>query len=90
MISSILHLLNPLWREYDGIFSPEHYMILPGIILMFPDPRLLKRLDPLQLLLLLPFDPLGRRQCQQKLSVIGEPTDHILLLLDLTPYVDDL
>ena len=90
MISNVMHLLNPFLWEYDGILPSENYMILSSIILMLSDPSLLEWFKSLLMLLFNLFDPLWRRQSKQKLSMICQPANHILLLLYLAPYVNDL
>lgn len=65
-------------------------MILASVVLMFADPRFLERFKGLLSLFLDLFNPLWRRKRQEKLTMIGQSTHHILLFLDLAPYVDDL
>ena len=89
-ITGILHLLYALRWENNGIFTTKHDMILASVVLMFADPRFLERFKGLLSLFLDLFNPLWRRKRQEKLTMIGQSTHHILLFLDLAPYVDDL
>ena len=59
VIACVLHHLNALWREYDGILASEDNMILSRVVLVFADPRLLERLERLLPVLLDHLDPLG-------------------------------
>ena len=88
--TSVLHLINALLRENNGVFASEDDVILSGVIFVLSDPVLFELFQCLGVLRLDMVDPLCRGQLQQELAMIRQLSHHVLLLLYFAPNVNDL
>lgn len=88
--TSILHLLDTLLREYNGILTSKNNVILSRIIFMLSYPLLLKLFESLLVLRFHLINPLSRRKLKQESAMISQASHHIFLFLDLASEVNNL